>query len=89
MIESCADFRCLLFQVFSLTFYEANMPILDLSIGPLVSIFHRVLNVEAHSRASSRRSRFHTVYLMFYMDHFTRTCSFFCLLSPALGFFIA
>ncbi|KAL6287748.1 hypothetical protein ACE6H2_012138 [Prunus campanulata] len=27
--------QCLLFQVFSLTFYEANMPILDLSIGPL------------------------------------------------------
>ncbi|ONI19034.1 hypothetical protein PRUPE_3G255200 [Prunus persica] len=32
-------------QVFSLTFYVANMAILDLSIGPLVCIFHRVFNL--------------------------------------------
>ncbi|XP_062151052.1 protein RIK isoform X5 [Alnus glutinosa] len=31
-------------QVFSLTFYEANWPILDLSIGSLVCMFHRVFS---------------------------------------------
>ncbi|PON46176.1 KH domain containing protein [Parasponia andersonii] len=31
-----------LFQVFSMTFCDANLPIMGLSIGPLVCMFHRV-----------------------------------------------
>ncbi|XP_077214404.1 RS2-interacting KH protein isoform X2 [Tasmannia lanceolata] len=33
-------------QVFSLTFYEADRLVINLSIGPLVCIFHRVSNLE-------------------------------------------
>lgn len=44
MVVSCADFQCLIFQVFSLTFYEVNRPILDLSIGSLVCMFNRVFS---------------------------------------------
>lgn len=44
VVVSCADFQCLIFQVFSLTFYEVNRPILDLSIGSLVCMFNRVFS---------------------------------------------
>lgn len=36
LVIDIADLQCSIFQVFSLTFYEANMLIVDFSIGPLV-----------------------------------------------------